>query len=409
MERVLAPANLKAALARVRKNKGSPGVDGMSVDDLPSYLREHWKRLRSELLEGTFHPQPVRRAEIPKPGGGKRQLGIPTVLDRFIQQALLQVLQPDIDPGFSPHSFGFRPGRSAHDAVRQAQRLVQEGLRWVVDVDLEKFFDRVNHDILMGKLAKRIDDTRVLGLIRRYLSAGIFAQGMVSERCEGTPQGGPLSPLLANVLLDEVDKELERRGHKFVRYADDCNVYVRSRRAGRRVMGLLTKLYGRLKLRVNEAKSAVAPAIRRKLLGYSLWVGPGGKVNRRVAPTAMAAMKERVRVITRRNGGRSIERLITELRTYLPGWKEYFRLADTPNVFRKLDEWIRHRLRAVLLKQWKRGRTIYRELRARGVSELTARIVAANARRWWKNSALYLNAALPNRYFDGLGLPRLGA
>jgi group II intron reverse transcriptase/maturase len=231
MERVLAPANLKAALARVRKNKGSPGVDGMSVDDLPGYLREHWKRLRSELLEGMFHPQPVRRAEIPKPGGGKRQLGIPTVLDRFIQQALLQVLQPDIDPGFPPHSFGLRPGRSAHDAVRQAQRLVQDGLRWVVDVDLEKFFDRVNHDILMGKLAKRIDDIRVLGLIRCYLSAGIFARGMVSERYEGTPQGGPLSPLLANVLLGEVDKELERRGHKFVRYADDCNVYVRSRAA----------------------------------------------------------------------------------------------------------------------------------------------------------------------------------
>ena len=275
MERVLAPANLKAALARVRKNKGSPGVDGMSVEDLPGYLREHWKRLRSELLEGTFQPQPIRRVEIPKPGGGKRQLGIPTVLDRFIQQALLQGLQPDIDPGFSAHSFGFRPGRSAHDAVRQAQRYVQGGLRWVVDVDLEKFFDRVNHDILMGKLAKRIDDGRVLGLIRRYLSAGIFARGMVSERYEGTPQGGPLSPLLANVLLDEVDRELEKRGHRFVRYADDCNVYVGSQRAGQRVMGLLTKLYGRLKLRVNEAKSAVAPATPSETVGLLVLGRPG--------------------------------------------------------------------------------------------------------------------------------------
>jgi RNA-directed DNA polymerase len=408
MERVLEAANLKAALARVRKNKGSPGVDGVKTEDLPGYLREHWERHRSELLKGTYRPQPVRRAEIPKPGGGKRQLGIPTVLDRFIQQALLQVLQPRIDPSFSPHSFGFRPGRSAHDAVRQAQRYVQGGLRWVVDVDLETFFDRVNHDILMGKLAKRIDDGRVRGLIRRYLSAGMFAQGMVVERYEGTPQGGPLSPLLANVFLDEVDRELEKRGCRFVRYADDCNVYVGSQRAGQRVMGLLLKLYGRLKLRVNEAKSAVAPATRRKLLGYSLWVGPAGKIKRRVSPKAMTAMKERVRRITRRNGGRSIERVIEELRGYLCGWKEYFRLADTPGVFRELDQWIRHRLRAVQLKQWKRGRTVYRELRARGMSGPIAATVAANARRWWKNSAMSLNAVLPNRYFDGLGLPRLG-
>jgi group II intron reverse transcriptase/maturase len=283
LERVLASANLKAALARVRKNKGSPGMDGMTVEDLPGYLREHWGRIRSELLAGTFQPQPVRRAEIPKPGGGRRQLGIPTVLDRFIQQALLQVLQPQIDPSFSSQSYGFRPGRRAHDAVCQAQRYVQAGCRWVVDVDLEKFFDGVNHDILMGRPAKRIEDGRVLRLIRRYLGAGMFAQGLVVDRHEGTPQGGPLSPLLANVLLDEVDRELERRGHRFVRYADDCNVYVGSQRAGERVGRLLRKLYAKLKLRVNEAKSAVAPATHRKLPGYSFWRGelPHNKCYRR--------------------------------------------------------------------------------------------------------------------------------
>jgi group II intron reverse transcriptase/maturase len=337
-----------------------------------------------------------------------RQLGIPTVLDRFIQQALLQVLQPRFDPSFSRHSYGFRPGRSAHDAVRQAQAYVQEGRRWVVDVDLEKFFDRVNHDVLMGRLEKRIEDVRVLGLIRRYLRAGMFAQGMVAERHEGTPQGGPLSPLLANVLLDEVDKELEARGHAFVRYADDCNVYVGSRRAGERVMGALRGLFSKLRLRVNEEKSAVAPAASRKLLGYSLWYGPGGAVKRRVADKAMAAMKGRVRQITSRTGGRSLQRVIEELRQYLLGWKEYFRLADTPKVFREVDEWIRHRLRALQLKQWKRGRTVYRAMRARGASQHGAAAVAANARRWWKNSAMLLNAVLPNRYFDGLGLPRLG-
>ena len=336
-----------------------------------------------------------------------RQLGIPTVLDRFIQQALLQVLQPQIDPSFSSQSYGFRPGRSAHDAVRQAQCYVQAGRRWVVDIDLEKFFDRVNHDILMGRLAKRVEDGRVLRLIRRYLGAGMFAHGMTVERHEGTPQGGPLSPLLANVLLDEVDKELERRGHRFVRYADDCNVYVGSQRAGERVGRLLRKLYAKLKLRVNEAKSAVAPATQRKLLGYSFWRGPAGTVKRRVAPKAKAAMKERVRELTRRNGGRSMMQVTETLRAYLCGWREYFKLADTPGVFRELDQWIRHRLRALQLKQWKRGRTIYRELRARGMSKGNASRVAANARRWWKNSAMSLNAALPNRYFDELGLPRL--
>jgi group II intron reverse transcriptase/maturase len=338
-----------------------------------------------------------------------RQLGIPTVRDRFIQQALLQVLQPRFDPSFSRDSYGFRPGRSAHDAVRRAQTHVQGGRRWVVDVDLEKFFDRVNHDVLMGKLAKRIEDRRVLWLIRRYLQAGMFAQGLVVERHEGTPQGGPLSPLLANVLLDEVDQELERRHQAFVRYADDCNVYVGSRRAGVRVMRLLRRLFRRLRLRVHEEKSAVAPATRRKLLGYSLWTGPGGEVKRRVADGAIQVMKGRVRQITKRTGGRSMQQVVEELRGYLMGWREYFRLADTPGVFADLDQWIRHRLRALHLKQWRRGRTVYRELRARGVSERVAGIVAANARRWWKNAAMYLHLALPNRYFDELGLPRLVA
>jgi RNA-directed DNA polymerase len=334
---------------------------------------------------------------------------VPTVLDRFIQQALLQVLQPIFDPGFSSHSHGFRPGKRAHDAIVEAQRYIQQGRKWVVDVDLAAFFDRVNHDILMGKLAKRIEDRRVLGLIRRYLNAGILANGITTERHEGTPQGGPLSPLLANVLLDEVDKELEKRGHSFVRYADDNNVYVKTKRAGARVMGLLRRLYAKLKLQVNESKSAVDLAWNRKILGYSFWVAPGRVIKRRVARKALATMKERVRLITRRTVGRSIRQVVNELRSYLLGWKEYFRLADTPHAFGELDEWIRHRLRAIHLKQWRRGKTIFRELRARGLSEAKAAIVARNGRRWWKNSAKLINVAFPIRYFDGLGLPRLAA
>jgi len=319
------------------------------------------------------------------------------------------VLQPMFAPGFSEHSYGFRPRRRAHDAVVQAQRFVQEGRRIVVDVDLEQFFDRVNHDVLMGRLAKGIGERRVLGLIRRYLEAGILAQGVATERHEGTPQGGPLSPLLANVLLDEVDKELEKRGHSFVRYADDCNVYVRSRRAGERVMGLLRRLYSRLKLCINESKSAVDFAKNRKLLGYSFWVAPGRTVKLRVAKKALATMREQVRLITRRSGGRSIEQVVGRLRSYLVGWKEYFRLAETPRIFSELDEWIRHRLRAIHLKHWKRGRTIFRELRARGLPERAAATVAANGRRWWKNSAKLINIAFPTSYFDQLGLPRLAS
>jgi RNA-directed DNA polymerase len=409
MERVCERANLQAALKRVRKNKGSAGIDGMTVDELPEYLRTHWPELRERLLAGTYHPSPVRRHAIPKNDGGVRELGIPTVVDRFVQQAILQVLGPRFDATFSQHSYGFRPGRSAHDAVVQAQRYVNEGRRIVVDVDLERFFDRVNHDVLMGRLAKRIEDKLLLGLVRRYLEAGMMANGIAMERHEGTPQGGPLSPLLANVLLDEVDRELEKRGHAFVRYADDCNVYVRSKRAGERVMSLLRRLYANIRLRVNETKSAVDLARNRKLLGYSFWSGPGGEVKRRVAPKALHAMKDRVRVITRRSRSQSIMRVAADLRSYLVGWKNYFRLADTPGIFRELDEWIRHRLRALHLKHWKRPAVIYRELRRRGLSDLGARRVAANARRWWKNSAKLINVAFPTSYFDTLGIPRLVA
>lgn len=407
MEAVVERGNLLAALKRVKQNKGSPGVDGMTVGELDAFLRKNWVATRERLLTGHYAPMTVRRVEIPKSGGGMRELGIPTVLDRFIQQALLQVLQPLLDPAFSQNSYGFRPGKSAHQALVAARNLVAEGKRFVVDVDLEKFFDRVQHDVLMGRLEKRIADPRALGLIRRYLEAGMLQNGVVIERHEGTPQGGPLSPLLANVLLDEVDKELEKRGHAFVRYADDCNVYVGSEKAGKRVMSLLRKLYGNLKLKVNESKSAVDLAVRRKILGYSMWHGPIGTVKLRVAQKSIQKMKEEVRNITGRNGGRSVQKVVEDLRSFLLGWKSYFRLAETPGLFRDLDAWIRHRLRQIHLKQWKTGSTIYRELLARGTPDWVARPIATNARRWWSNSSKHLNHALPNRYFDGLGLPRL--
>ncbi|MCI0407782.1 MAG: group II intron reverse transcriptase/maturase [Acidobacteria bacterium] len=407
MEEVVEPRNIRTALRRVRQNQGSPGTDGMTVGELPNYLAENGEAIREQLLEGTYQPKPVRRQPIPKKGGGVRELGIPCVLDRLIQQAILQVLQPRFDPTFSEHSYGFRPGRRAHEAVCAAQRYIQEGRRWVVDVDLEKFFDRVNHDVLMGRLEKRIADQRMLGLIRRYLEAGMMADGVIQERHEGTPQGGPLSPLLANVLLDEVDKELERRGHAFARYADDCNVYVRSQRAGRDVMEALRRLYAKLRLRVNEAKSAVARPWSRKFLGYSFWIAPGRQVKRRVAPEALKAMKDRVREITRRTGGRSIPSVAQELREYLGGWREYFQLAETPRVFSDLDGWVRHRLRALQLKQWKRGSTVYRELRARGLSRDAAAQVAGNTRRWWRNAGMVINIALPASLYDRLGVPRL--
>ena len=409
LEKALERPNLMQALKRVQQNRGSPGSDGMTVDELPDHLRANWLTLREQLLTGRYQPQPVRRCEIPKPDGGKRELGIPTVLDRFVQQALLQVLQPLFDGSFSEHSHGFRPGRRAHDAVCEARGYVQSGKRWVVDVDLEKFFDRVNHDVLMSRLARRIADKRMLGLIRRYLNAGALAAGVVVERHEGTPQGGPLSPLLANVLLDEVDQELERRGHTFVRYADDLRVYVGSRRSGQRVMDSLIRLFGKLRLKVNHAKSAVARAWDRPFLGFAFWAARGGRVAIRVAAKSIAKMKVRVRHLTRRVRGRSLDQIAVELRRYLLGWKGYFGLAATPGVMRDLDEWIRHRLRAVQLKHWKRGRTIYRELVVRGMSPTKAKQVAVNARSWWRNSALGLHSALPNSLFDELGVPRLAS
>lgn len=399
--------NLQQAFKRVRANKGAAGVDGRDIDQTATYLATAWPGIGEQLLSGTYRPSAVRRVTIPKPDGGERELGIPTVQDRLIQQALLQVLQPILDPTFSEHSYGFRPGRRAHDAVLAAQAHVQSGLRVVVDVDLEKFFDRVNHDILIDRLSKRIEDTGVIRLIRAYLNSGIMSDGVVQERHRGTPQGGPLSPLLANVLLDEVDKELERRGHCFVRYADDANVYVRSRRAGERVMALLRRLYEKLNLTINETKSAIASVVGRKFLGYSLWVARGQEIKRRVADKPLATFKQRVRQLTRRSGGRSMQQVVEDLRPYLLGWKAYFGLAQTAGVWRELDEWLRHRLRAIQLRQWKRGTTIYRELRKLGASVQVARQVAVNNRRWWRNSGKLLNSVLTIAWFDRLGLPRL--
>ena len=396
-----------AAWKRVKANRGSAGVDGRTIAETAEHLKTCWPTIRQSILDGSYRPAPVRRVQIPKADGGQRELGIPTVTDRLIQQALLQVLQRRIDPTFSESSYGFRPGRRAHDAVLTARRHVQEGYRVVVDVDLEKFFDRVNHDILMERLARRIEDKAVLRLIRRYLQAGLMDGGVVIERYEGTPQGGPLSPLLANLLLDEVDQELERRGHRFVRYADDCNVYVRSRRAGERVLNGLRRLYDRLHLRVNEAKTAVAEATGRKFLGYELWHGGDGRIKCAVAVKALDAFRQRIREITRRSGGRSLPEVVERLRAYVPGWKAYFQLAQTPAVFRALDEWIRHRLRALQLKHWRRGTTMHRELLALGASEGAARKVAANSRCWWRNSCQSANLAMPIAYFDRLGVPRL--
>lgn len=395
------------AWKRVKANGGSAGVDGLTVKETVEYLKTHWPRIREELQDGRYRPQPVRRVQIPKSGGGMRELGIPTVTDRLIQQALLQVLQPLIDPTFSEHSYGFRPGRRAHDAVLQAQRHVQEGWRVVVDVDLEKFFDRVNHDVLMDRLSKRIEDKAVLRLIRRYLEAGIMDDGMVMERYEGTPQGGPISPLLANVLLDEVDRALEKRGHQFVRYADDCNVYVRSQKAGERVLDGLRKLYIRLHLKVNEAKTAVAPVFGRKFLGYCLWQTRRGEGKRAVAHKALDTFKQRVRQITGRSRGRSMAEVVEQLRSYLPGWKAYFQLAQTPKVFRGLDAWLRHRLRALQLKQWKRGSTMFRELVAMGANVDQAARIAGNGRRWWHTGRYELHCVMQSSLFDRMGVPRL--
>lgn len=407
LQAALTTENLRRAFKRVRVNKGAAGVDGLDINETSRQLATTWPSIREQLLAGTYRPKPVRRVTIPKPDGGERELGIPTVTDRLIQQALLQVLQPILDPTFSEHSYGFRPGRRAHDAVLAAQSYVQSGLRIVVDVDLSKFFDRVNHDILIDRLRKCVDDAGVIRLVRAYLESGIMDHGVVHASDEGTPQGGPLSPLLANVMLDEVDKELERRGHRFARYADDANVYVRSMRAGARVMALLRRCYAKLHLVVNESKSAVASVFGRKFLGYSLWVARGGEVKRKVAEKPLSTFKQRIRELTGRSGGRSMAEVVQALRPYMLGWKGYFQLAQTPGVWQRLDEWLRHRLRAIQLKHWKRGTTMYRELLKLDAPPSVARQIAANSHRWWRNSAKLLNSVLTIAYFDRLGVPRL--
>lgn len=409
MDRVVDTRNIRRAMKRVKRNKGSCGIDGMTVAELSEWFRRQWLGVREQLLTGTYQPQPLRRVTIPKPGGGQRELGIPTVVDRVIQQALLQVLQPGFDAGFSEHSHGFRPGRRAHDAVCEARQYIQDGKRWVVDVDLEKFFDRVNHDMLMGRLAKRLLDRRVLKLIRNYLNAGVLVNGVVVERRKGTPQGGPLSPLLANVYLDEVDKELERRGHSFVRYADDLRVYVGSEQAGHRVMRSLVALFGKLKLRVNESKSAVAKAHRRPFLSFAFRRGRGGVVKPIISAKARRRFKDRIRQLTGRVRGRSLATVIAELKGFLNGWKQYFGLAETPSVFQRLGQWIRHRLRAYLLKQWKRGPTMYRELIKLGASPEVAGAIAFGPHKWWRASYSLMNKAVFNRFFRGKGLPDLAA
>jgi RNA-directed DNA polymerase len=407
MEEVCGWENCQQALQRVQANKGKPGIDGMTVEELPGYLEEHWPTIREQLLGGDYRPQPVKRVEIPKPDGGVRKLGIPTVLDRMIQQAVLQVLQPRWNPTFSEHSYGFRPYRSAKLAVSQAQQYVTEGYDWVVDLDLEKFFDRVNHDRLMAAVAYRVGDKRMLKLIRAFLTAGVMEDGLVSAIDEGTPQGGPLSPLLSNLVLDELDRELEKRGHRFVRYADDCNIYVHSERAGQRVMASITEfITRRLKLKVNADKSAVARPRQRKFLGFSLGHGKEGK--RRIAPKALTRFKKRVNELTARTRGKSIEQIVEELASYVRGWKGYFGFCQTPSVLERLDQWIRRRLRSILWKQWKRGTVRYRNLRKRGVNaDLAARTAGSAHGSWRIADSPALHIAFPNSYFDSLALPRL--
>jgi RNA-directed DNA polymerase len=404
MERIVARDNLKKALAQVRRNKGAPGVDGMTVDDLAAHLKDHWPEIRAQLLNGTYQPQPVRRVDIPKASGGTRGLGIPSVLDRFLQQAVMQVLQEDWDPTFSPSSYGFRPGRSAHQAVAAAQQFIADGCHTVVDLDLEKFFDRVNHDILMGLVAKRVQDRHLLRLIRRYLTAGVLVGGMVDPMDEGVPQGGPLSPLLSNLMLDVLDKELERRGHRFARYADDCNIYVRSQRAGERVMASVTRfLEQRLKLRVNTAKSAVASPTERKFLGFSFL--NLGRFRRCIAPQALVRFKKRVRELTPRTGGRSLAQIAPALSRYLIGWRGYFGFCETPGILRDLDKWVRRRLRAIVWKQWKYGRNRFAELRRLGIGKGLAAQTAGSPHGPWRiSNSPALATAFPKAFFKGLGL-----
>ncbi len=407
MEAVCERENLKEALRRVKANKGSAGVDSMTVGGITDYLKQHWPAIREQLLNGTYEPRPVRRVEIPKPDGGVRKLGIPTVLDRFIQQAVMQVLQRRWDGTFSDHSYGFRPGRSAHQAVEAAQQYIAAGYRWVVDLELEKFFDRVQHDRLMAKIAERVSDRRMLKLIRAFLRAGVMENGLVNPVDEGTPQGGPLSPLLSNIVLDEFDRELERRGLRFARYADDSNIYVRSRRAGERVLKGITRfLTAKLKLKVNERKSAVAQPWERKFLGFSFT--NSGMPKRRIAPKAVDRFKERLRELTSRTRGVSIERMTEELSRYLRGWIGYFGKCETPSVLAGLEQWSRRRLRSAIWKQWKRGPARFAELRKRGVgNDLAARTAGSAHGPWRMANSPALAIALPNAYFGSLGIPRL--
>ena len=407
MQEVVSHQNIELAARRVESNKGAPVIDGMRVDDLCGWLAQGWPSVREQLLAGTYEPSPVRRVMIPKRTGGERKLGIPTVIDRLIQQAILQVLQPQIDPTFSDHSYGFRPGRSAHDAIEQMRDDVTEGRVWVVDIDLESFFDRVNHDILMARVAKRVQDRQVLRAIRRYLTAGVMAEGVKVVSETGTPQGGPLSPFLANVLLDEVDKQLEHRGHAFVRYADDLRVLVRSKRAGERVMRALVKQLGKLRLRVNESKSTVARVVERPFLGFTLWEDEQGEVKIRASDKALSAMKRRVRGITKRSRGRSVERVLDELRQYLLGWSSYYGRSEDPWQLPSAEAWIRRRVRCLILFQYKNPRRAYDALRALGASDRVARHVAKNLRHWWANSKGRVHRVLDNSYLARLGVPTL--
>lgn len=403
LELALERQNMLRALRRVERNAGAPGIDGMTVAELRPYLREHWTRLGEEIRQGHYRPQPVRRADITKPGGGVRHLGIPTVLDRLIQQALLQILMPIFDPHFSAYSYGYRPGRRAHDAVRQAREYMRRGQTWVVDLDLDRFFDRVNHDMLMARVARRVQDKRVLKLLRAYLNAGVMSNGVVMETAEGTPQGGPLSPLLANILLDDLDRELGRRGHCFVRYADDVNIYVATPRAGERVRASITRfLERRLKLRVNTEKSAVDRATRRALLGFTFF--PGRQAKLRVDPQALTKVKAAIRRITRRSRSQSMAKRIQTLNEYVRGWVNYFALAETPSVFDDLEKWMRRRLRLCLWQQWRRARTRYRELRSLGASVRDARQLASTRYGPWRIASKALSRVFGTAFWTAQGL-----
>jgi RNA-directed DNA polymerase len=407
MEVVVERDNLKLAYQRVLKNKGAAGVDQLAVSELKDHLKRHWPTMRARLLAGAYQPQPVRRVDIPKLQGGVRTLGIPTVVDRLIQQALHQVLQPIFEPTFSEASYGFRPGRNAHQALRRARQYVAQGKRWVVDIDLEKFFDRVNHDLLMSKLAPKIGDARVLKLIRRYLEAGMMADGIETARTEGTPQGGPLSPLLSNILLTDLDRELERRGHAFCRYADDCNIYVASERAGVELLTSLTGFLGeRLKLTVNQTKSAVARPWQRKFLGYSVTWRPPPKL--RIATSSLARLTEKLRALLRGARGRPLGATIESLNPVLRGWAAYFQLTETKRELEDGDGWIRRKLRCVLWRQWKRPKARARNLMKRGLTEARAWRCATNGRGpWWNAGASHMNAAFPKAWFDHQGLVSL--